>query len=266
MNLPWLRRAAGAYGGSVSIHEEKTVKRMFPIAAAFVMSFFGAAFAAPLITACTTITQPGSYLLLNNLSSGGNCIVVSSSFVTLDLNGFVINGNGKGGSGVSESGAFRAVTIRNGNITGFAQAVYFPQSTGVVIERIIATANTGNAITAGDMATVRDSATHLNGGNGIQLGLFSLVRGNASSENGGLGIFVSTGAHIVDNDVAHNGGTGIDAGEGANVVNNVSRNNGLSGIFVECPSAVVSNAATNNLGTNIVLLGGACASDHNSDL
>jgi hypothetical protein len=49
-------------------------------------------------------------------------------------------------------------------------------------------------------------------------------------------------------------------------VNNVSRNNGQSGIFVECPSAVVSNAATNNLATNIVLLGGACVSDHNSDL
>src|SRR5450432_832058 len=194
------------------------------MAVAFAMSFFGAAFAAPLITACTTITQPGSYLLLNNLSAGGNCIVVAASFVTIDLNGFMING--KGGSGISEQpgSALRAITIRNGTITAFAQAILFPKSIAVVIERITATDNTGNAITAGDMATVRDSATHVNGGNGISLGLFSLVRGNASSENGGLGI------------------------------------------FVECPSAVVSNAATNNLGQNIVLLGGACVSDHNSDL
>src|SRR5450432_3107226 len=196
------------------------------MAVAFAMSFFGAAFAAPLITACTTITQPGSYLLLNNLSAGGNCIVVAASFVTIDLNGFMINGNGKGGSGISEQpgSALRAITIRNGTITAFAQAILFPKSIAVVVERITATDNTGNAITAGDMATVRDSATHVNGGNGISLGLFSLVRGNASSENGGLGI------------------------------------------FVECPSAVVSNAATNNLGQNIVLLGGACVSDHNSDL
>ncbi|MFZ3324158.1 MAG: hypothetical protein WA190_17420 [Usitatibacter sp.] len=244
------------------------MRKIFPVAVAFAMSFLGAAFAAPLITACTTITQPGSYLLLNNLSSGGNCIVVSASYVTLDLNGFMVNGNGKGGSGISElpGSAIRSITIRNGHITGFAQAISFPQSTGVVIERITAIGNTGNAITAGDMATVRDSATHMNGGNGIQLGLFSLVRGNASSENGGLGIFVSTGGQIVDNDVAHNGGTGINAGEGANVVHNVSRNNGLSGIFVECPSAVVGNAATNNLGQNLELLGGACEADHNSAL
>jgi hypothetical protein len=244
------------------------VRKIFPMAVAFAMSFFGAAFAAPLITACTTITQPGSYLLLNNLSTGGNCIVVAASFVTIDLNGFMINGTGKGGSGISEQpgSALHAITIRNGTITAFAQAILFPKSIAVVVERITAADNTGNAITAGDMATVRDGATHVNGGNGISLGLFSLVRGNASSENGGLGIFVSTGGHIVDNDVAHNGGAGINAGEGANVVNNVSRNNGTTGILVECPSAVVSIAATNNLGQNIVLLGGACVSDHNSDL
>jgi hypothetical protein len=244
------------------------VRKMFPIAAAFAMSFFGAAFAAPLITACTTITQPGSYLLLNNLSTGGNCIVVAASFVTIDLNGFMINGNGKGGSGISEQPgtALRAITIRNGAITAFAQAIFFPKSIAVVIERITATDNTANAITAGDMATVRDSATHVNGGSGISLGLFSLARGNASSENGGIGISVSTGGQVVDNDVAHNTGVGILTGEGANVVHNVARNNGTNGISVECPSAVVGNAATNNLSQNIVLLGGACVSEHNSDL
>jgi hypothetical protein len=233
------------------------------------MSFCGAAFAAPLaITACTTITQPGSYLLANNLSTGGNCIVVATSFVTIDLNGFMMNGNGKGGSAISElpGTAVRAITVRNGAITAFAQAIFFPKSIGVVIERITATDNTATAITAGDMATVRDSATHVNGGSGISLGLFSLARGNASSENGGIGIAVSSGGQIVDNDVAHNKGVGISTGEGANVVHNVARNNGTNGIFVECPSAVVGNAATNNLSQNIVLLGGACVSDHNSDL
>jgi Right handed beta helix region len=245
------------------------MRRIFPIAAALALSSFGVAIAAPIaITACTTITQPGSYVLANNISTGGNCIVVSASFVTIDLNGFMMNGNTKGGSAILEQpgSALRAITVRNGAITAFAQAVFFPKSAGVVVERITAVGNTGTAITAGDMATVRDSATHENGGSGIQLGLFSLVKGNASSENSGLGIFVSTGAQIVDNDVAHNGGVGINAGEGANVVHNVSRNNGTDGIFVQCPSAVVSNAATNNLGTNIVLLGGACVSDHNSDL
>ncbi len=59
--------------------------------AAFVLP--AAAFAAPPFN-CQTISQPGSYTLTKNLTSTGDCIVIASDFVTLDLAGFTISGTG----------------------------------------------------------------------------------------------------------------------------------------------------------------------------
>jgi hypothetical protein len=53
--------------------------------------------AAPIqITACQTISTLDSYILANNLNANGNCLTVSSSFVTINLNGFALRGNGTG--------------------------------------------------------------------------------------------------------------------------------------------------------------------------
>jgi hypothetical protein len=61
------------------------------------------------------ITQPGSYFLTRNLTatSGTNGIHISAANVTLDLNGFTLDGNGTGIDGIS---AFADATIENGTI------------------------------------------------------------------------------------------------------------------------------------------------------
>lgn len=71
-----------------------------------------------------SINQPGSYRLAGNLTvpAGLNGIEINADGVTLDLNGFAING-----PGVFPNGAFSAVaandrqrtTIANGTISGF---------------------------------------------------------------------------------------------------------------------------------------------------
>ncbi len=49
------------------------------------------------IEKCQTISQPGSYKLVNNLvSTSGNCLVIAADFVTVDLAGFSITGSGTG--------------------------------------------------------------------------------------------------------------------------------------------------------------------------
>ena len=68
-----------------------------PVAAAlFVTAPFAAcpALAQPTtITACQTISQPGAYVLAANLSNAeGSCLVITASFVTIDLQGFTISG------------------------------------------------------------------------------------------------------------------------------------------------------------------------------
>ena len=48
------------------------------------------------ISKCTTISKPGSYVLTRNLTASGDCLMVAANFVTLDLGGWVITGNGTG--------------------------------------------------------------------------------------------------------------------------------------------------------------------------
>src|SRR5215467_11079290 len=65
------------------------------------------------ITQCQTISQPGSYKLVNNLTATGDCIVITAQDVTLDLNGFEISGNGTG-SAIVGTGAQVRTVVRNG--------------------------------------------------------------------------------------------------------------------------------------------------------
>jgi hypothetical protein len=49
------------------------------------------------IEKCQTISQPGSYKLVNNLTfngpSGGTCLSITANFVTIDLAGFTMTGS-----------------------------------------------------------------------------------------------------------------------------------------------------------------------------
>src|SRR5262245_63275897 len=75
------------------------------------------------INNCRTITQPGSYVLRDNLTASGDCLVVQADFVTIDLNGFVITGNGTGVGITDVNVERRGVTVRNGTLTGFSNGV-----------------------------------------------------------------------------------------------------------------------------------------------
>ena len=209
-----------------------------------------AALAAPQnISACQTISLPGAYTLNKNLVAVGDCIVIAASFVTLDLNGFAIMGDGTG-TGIQEAVSvpfpgFRGVVVRNGAVTNFGNGIRFPNSTGVTVDRVNAT---------------------LNANNGVELGQRAVVTASRADENGGIGMLVDIGASLTGNTVGRNHGSGIVAGEGAIIMGNEARNNGLDGIFMDCPGAAIANTAGNNAGTNLVPLNGSCTTDHNSTL
>ena len=74
---------------------------LFPIAlavAGVILAPWGAVRAegATEIEKCQTISQPGSYKLVNNLTfrstTGGTCLLITADFVTIDLAGFTITG------------------------------------------------------------------------------------------------------------------------------------------------------------------------------
>ena len=70
------------------------------------------------------ITAPGSYYLDRTLLgvAGRTCISIESDNVTLDLNGFSIQGVGGSLDGIFVNGTRRNITVRNGTIRGFGGA------------------------------------------------------------------------------------------------------------------------------------------------
>jgi len=228
----------------------------------------GEAQAAPtVITSCQAITQPGAYVLGNNLSASGNCIRLKADGVTLNLNGFQIVGNGSG-TGIkfaAECGcAGRQIVIQHGLIIGFARAIDLEVLGGgpttYVLEdlRISDNAEFGARLEGESM--VRNSVFYKNGhclfldgcarptepGDGLTVGNNSIVTGNILVGNAHSGIVAGASATITGNTVNSNGFIGISAGGGATLVNNTVNANANAGISVACPSNLQANTATAN--------------------
>jgi hypothetical protein len=74
------------------------------------------------IDSCHTITQSGSFKLTKNLQANGTCLIVAADFVTIDLNGHTITGNGTGtgiGDDIGDAQSHSGTVVRNGTITNF---------------------------------------------------------------------------------------------------------------------------------------------------
>ena len=126
--------------------------------------FFGDADGFPI-----TISQPGSYRLIGNLtvpSLDTTAIEITSSQVTLDLNGYTISGpnscpgcpsscTGTGsGVGVLAKGQFN-VSILNGNVVGMGgTGVQVDEADGGKVEGITAVNNGGAGVVVGPLALV----------------------------------------------------------------------------------------------------------------
>jgi hypothetical protein len=67
------------------------------------------------IKACQTISQPGSYELVDNLTVTGfaDCLVITANDVTIDLAGFLISGSGPSREGIRGGAASPSGTDRS---------------------------------------------------------------------------------------------------------------------------------------------------------
>lgn len=221
------------------------------------------------IRECTEIRNPGFYVLTRNLTAVDDCLVVTTSSVTIDLGGWVISGSstgpdqtGVGIRGIGES--VQDITVRNGTITGFADAINLHER--AVVENVRAYGNAAG-ILAGSDSTVSGSNARgfewgvnvgsgsivsgnvVSGGlNAIIAGRHSIVSGNAVPNFFGNGIRAESFTTVSGNNVQGGDGTGIVAGVGSTVSGNtVHQELGSPGISVECPSNVIGNMVTGGL-------------------
>lgn len=104
------------------------------------------------ITACQDITQPGAYVVVNNLTAAASdCIHVSADVVSIDLAGFTIDMTGSpltATAGIRNidpgagAGFADGLSVRGGTITGFASGILIEGGIGHRIEGVRVVGNT----------------------------------------------------------------------------------------------------------------------------
>jgi hypothetical protein len=216
------------------------------------------------ISACQTISLSGSYVLTNNLTAAGDCLILAADYITIDLAGFTIAGNGTG-SGIKGSGGTRkGITVRNGTVRHFVNGINFAfDGIYMLFEqlRILDNSNTGAG--ANEVAIVKDSLFYGNG-IGIYAGSRSVITGNVARGNTD-GLNIGSGSTLIGNTSGINSRDGIQVGNGSTLVNNTAHGNSRYGFLVDCRSNLMGNTATLNSTSNFQLdtTLGACLQSHN---
>jgi parallel beta-helix repeat protein len=114
------------------------------------------------MTGCGTITQPGSYVLQNDLvlntgnagyGAGGNCLVIAAAHTRVDLNGHTIVAVSmfpaldgvSGGIGIDIEA--KDVTVSNGTVSNFVYGVAADSVDGAVVKDVTVRAVVGLLLT-----------------------------------------------------------------------------------------------------------------------
>lgn len=190
----------------------------------------------------TTITQPGFYYFTKNLShtSGAAAIDVQADDVTIDLMGFVLDGNGANADGVSTGNT--NVTIRNGTIRSFSNGINLGSTAGsvqVLDAAVLDSSNSGilTSLTGGSVdLTVRNCRVADNARSNIEVygghaditgSTISGAAGTAANPSYGWGILFDkfTTGRVVGNRVYGNNDIGITLRDGV-LYQNVCSGNG----------------------------------------
>ena len=128
------------------------------------------------IKTCTTISEPGTYVLTKDISNGGGdggfayisetCITIDSSNVVLDLQGHTIDGFGISDTtavGTKEGGQYHDVTVKNAHIKDWNRGVYIGNTDDATVRNVNASDNSfGIFIENARGTTVRGSTANHN--------------------------------------------------------------------------------------------------------
>ncbi|MGH8399340.1 MAG: hypothetical protein ACRETA_14045, partial [Gammaproteobacteria bacterium] len=190
-----------------------------------------------------TITAQGIYCLTGKLGTAqtsGVAITINANNVTLDLNGWKVDG-GAAGTSTTEIGIFSEannVTIKNGIVRGFFAGIYLNGSGDVVQDVLLDTNYYLGIWTTGPGALVEHN---------------QVVNSGYTTTGNTFGILsTGTGATISDNIVSGvTSGGGEEVGIGVNAANSTVRNNVVSNTTL--PSAGVTSYGIYNYAGNIVL-------------
>ena len=224
------------------------------------------------------ISKPGSYYLTTNFisSSGKGGIRIETNNVTIDLNGFAVDGAGIGGQGIRIITSIHRQNIKvlNGTVCNWHSAgidLSFGQNT--LLEKVLVAGNAGNGILTGENSVVRDCLAYTNATLeffliGIAVGQGSIVENCAANFNGNdggncTGISIGSGSTVSHCSASQNNGpnaTGISTGPYCTVKDCVTSfatgTNGVGISLGSSSSAIHCNASGNSgAGTTGIVAG-----------
>jgi hypothetical protein len=165
-----------------------------------------------------TITQPGSYRLMSNLSvpAGLDGIVITAPNVTIDLNGYTIAGpntcdvvaktctHALGSMrGINSSG--NGTVVKDGAVNGFAFVGVWLGGRGGVVRQVSAEHNSQTGIVVKDGRI--EGSTALNNANGMGV-LSGAIVNSVSNRNIWDGFYLNGGL-LIGSSAMHNGGRGL---------------------------------------------------------
>lgn len=160
------------------------------------------------------ITQPGSYYLTGNITTGPKTgVSIESSGVTFDLGGFEIADLAPAGGqtrfGVKVGVGLRNVCVRNGMIRNINSDGVRCQAEGARLERLSVSFCQGNGIYADAPSTVESCTATNCGQDGFEL-IAAVVRQCGSSLNGARGFFNTQSGVMTECVASDNTGSGFE--------------------------------------------------------
>jgi len=215
-----------------------------------------------------TISSPGSYYVTADLS-GSVGINISTSHVTLDLNGYSVRGlSGNNSEGIEVTAALTNITIRNGGVANWGRegikAVLAAHSSfsslnivsnsldGLAtgnnnfIYGVVAGNNSFDGIDAGESNTLSHCIASNNLSDGIEADAGSSLLECTARDNTEAGIRTTGTTSILNCSSSENNGHGFSCGAGTVVQNNSAYHNTRTGFFLYSASSASGNTSRNN--------------------
>ena len=236
----------------------KVVSNLFAVLALVALGLVAAASPASaqtVLTACGSLAT-GNYILATNITTSGDCFVITGDNVAIDFKGHTIIGDGTG-NGITDNGFRHFAGITNGKIRNFGNGIFL-HGCCHGINKMDVSQNTAIGIHIGDCcSTVNAVTANDNGGDGMQLeDCCYVTTGSQAQRNGGRGIFMDGCCSFLNHVTAsNNAGTGMEFfSDDYSVVDSQINQNGGEGIHIDnCCNGVTSSTVTKNVGNGIRL-------------
>jgi putative cofactor-binding repeat protein len=209
------------------------------------------------INSCTTIAKPGSYVLAGDIvysgSAYGTCIKITTSRVSIDLEGHTISWPGPQSPGAAPVAIESAentehVTVENGIISGFGSGVDLAGSGSTVKDIHVGgpCPCQGDGIVANGV--VEDNVVSVQSAPDFSIGIHvaGVAKGNYIYDTRSTGMLVDADSTVTGNTIT--GTFGLPG----------------YGMAVSCPSTVAHNTITGSTGKNLVLNGAGCTVKDNT--